>query len=242
MASTTSTPDTAASGRLRDPYLLHRLHSLSGIVPIGIFLIQHLIANSYALRGEAAFNTVIAVYGYLPYVAILEITVIYIPLLYHAIYGFYIVAASQPNLGRYGYERNWMYFLQRISGVIAFFYIGFHVYYTSVQKYLLQWSGNPHSEAAISYQSMAMQMSHPLFFAIYIIGIIATVFHFTNGMWNFCIRWGITISPRSQRVTSYICWAVFLIFAGMGIGTANHFHNAGVNRQFASESTVIAQP
>ena len=50
------------------------------------------------------------------------------------------------NLGRYGYGRNWMYFLQRATGVIAFFYIGYHIWNTSIQKYLVEWHGDPHPE------------------------------------------------------------------------------------------------
>ena len=208
-------------GRLRDPYLWHKLHSFTGIFPIGVFLLQHLIANSYALRGRAEYNTVVSVFGYLPFVAVLEVTVIYLPILYHAIYGFYIAAYGQANLGRYGYGRNWLYFLQRASGVIAFFYIGFHIWNTSLQKY---W----HGVGAIQYDSMAGQMANPWYFAAYLIGITATVFHFTNGLWNFCIRWGITISARSQRLNSYLCWSLFAVFTLMGLATITHLHFVGL--------------
>jgi succinate dehydrogenase / fumarate reductase cytochrome b subunit len=220
-AVSTSVETTHSKGRMRDPYLWHKLHSLSGIVPIGIFLLQHLIANSYALRGPAAYNTVIKVFGYLPFVIFLEIGVIYLPILYHSIYGFYIAAYGQANLGRYSYGRNWMYFLQRASGVIAFFFISYHIWNTSIQKYI-------HGEGAISYASMAGQFADPTHFAIQFIGIVATVFHFTNGLWNFCIRWGLTISARSQRLNSYFCWGLFALFTLMGLATLIHLHNAGM--------------
>jgi succinate dehydrogenase / fumarate reductase cytochrome b subunit len=220
---------TKTQGKLRDPYFWHKLHSLSGIVPIGIFLLQHLIANSYALRGAAAYNTVIAVFGYLPFVAVLEIVIIYIPILYHSFYGIYITAHGQANLGRYSYGRNWMYFLQRVSGVIAFFYIGFHIWNTSIQKYIMEWRHLPNPEGAISYQMMSAQMANPWFFAAYFIGITATVFHFTNGLWNFCIRWGLTISARSQRLNAYFCWGLFALFTLIGLATLISLHNAGVN-------------
>ncbi len=223
-----SNETTNVKGRLHDPYLWHKLHSASGIFPIGFFLIQHLIANSYALRGAGAYNTVIKVYGGLPFVAVLEVALIYVPLLYHSIYGIWITAYGQPNLGRYSYGRNWMYFLQRISGLIAFVYIGVHVWNTSIAKYVLLWHGNPHPESAISYQAMAAQMTHPGLFWLQAIGIIATVFHFTNGLWNFCIRWGITISAHSQRINQYVCWGLFFIFTLMGLATINHLRADGI--------------
>ena len=216
------------SGSLHDPYLWHKLHSASGIFPIGFFLLQHLLANSYALRGAGAYNDVIKVYGGLPFVAVLEIVVIYLPILYHSIYGIWITAYGQPNLGKYQYGRNWMYFLQRVSGVIAFFYIGYHVWNTSLQKYVLLWHHDPHPEQAIQYHAMSLQMADPLHFWIQAIGIVASVFHFTNGLWNFCIRWGITISAHSQRLNQYVCWGLFFVFAGMGLWSIAHLRADGL--------------
>ncbi|BDI32703.1 succinate dehydrogenase cytochrome B558 [Capsulimonas corticalis] len=237
MASSIPVSNEATNTRgLRDPYLWHKLHSLSGILPIGIFLMQHLIANSYALRGPGAFETVVKVFGYLPFVAILEIVIIYIPILYHGIYGIFIAAHGQQNLGSYSYGRNWMYFLQRISGVIAFFYIGFHVWNTSLQRYFLEWQGSPDPGKAIGWESMAGQFADPLFFAFYVIGITATVFHFANGIWNFCIRWGVTISPRSQKISAYVCAGIFAVFTLIGLATANRFRVAGLNHERAAIS------
>ena len=224
-----SNETTHRKRRLHDPYLWHRLHSASGIFPIGFFLVQHMIANSYALRGAAAYDTVIKVYGGLPFVAVMEIALIYVPILYHAIYGFWIAAYGSANLGRYSYGRNWLYFLQRASGVIAFFYIGYHVWHTSLAKYQLLWQGNKNPEQAISYLAMSHQMAQPFMFGVMAIGIIATVFHFTNGLWNFCVRWGITVSAHSQRVNQYVCWGLFIVFTLMGLATLNHLRIDGRN-------------
>ena len=238
MVTATPSAGTAkAKAGLHDPFIWHKLHSLSGIVPIGVFLVQHLIANSYALRGANAYNTVIAVYSYLPFVVLLEIGIIYLPILYHSIYGFYITAYGQPNVGSYKYVRNWMYFLQRVSGVIAFFYIGFHLWNTSIQKYIAQWQGSPNPESVISYQAMSAQMANPWMFAVYIIGITATVFHFSNGIWNFCIRWGLTISDRSQKASAYVCAGIFLVLTGIGIWTSASLRAAGLNPDASSATS-----
>ena len=118
--------------------------------------------------------------------------------------------------------------MQRASGVIAFFYIGFHIWNTSIQKYLAEWHGDPDPERVISYAAMAHQFADPLHFAVQFIGIVATVFHFTNGLWNFCIRWGLTISARSQRLNAYLCWALFAVFTLIGLATLIHLHNDGL--------------
>ncbi len=235
-----SNETSRAKGRLHDSFIWHRLHSASGIFPIGFFLLQHLLANSYALRGAAAYNTVIKVYGNLPFVAVLEVVLIYVPILYHSIYGIWITAYGQSNLTKYQYGRNWMYFLQRISGVIAFFYIGYHIWNTSLQKYVLLWHHDPDPERVIRYAAMAHQMADPLHFAIQAIGIIATVFHFTNGLWNFCIRWGLTISAHSQRMNQYACWSLFFIFAGMGLWSIAHLRADGLRGTGTASPTVVA--
>jgi len=228
----TNTPQvkdvSESRGRMHDSYLWHRLHSASGIFPIGFFLVQHLVANSYALRGAKSYDTVIKVYGGLPFVAVLEVLVIYLPILYHSIYGIWITAYGQANLGKYQYGRNWMYFLQRVSGIIAFFYIGYHVWNTSLQKYILLWHHDPNPERAINYLAMSHQMADPLHFWIQAIGLTATVFHFTNGLWNFCIRWGLTISAHSQRLNQYACWGLFFVFTGMGLWSIAHLRADGL--------------
>ncbi len=226
-------PARPAKAKFHDPYFWHKLHSLTGILPIGIFLIQHLIANSYALHGDTlvqrvdSYNTVIKVFGYLPFVAVLEILIIYVPILFHSFYGLFITAYGKYNVGAYSYGRNWQYTLQRVSGVLALIYIGVHVYNTSIQKYVLEWHHQVNPTYAISYQAMAAQNANNWYFLFAAVGIVATVFHFSSGLWNFCIRWGLTISRRSQIAMGYIAAGVFLIFSTIGLWTLTSFHYAG---------------
>src|SRR5258707_1834827 len=71
-------------------FLLRRLHSLSGIIPVGAFLLEHFISNAFATNGPKAYADQVKFLTGLPFVPILETVGIYIPLLYHALYGFYI--------------------------------------------------------------------------------------------------------------------------------------------------------
>jgi succinate dehydrogenase / fumarate reductase cytochrome b subunit len=38
-------------------FLLRRLHSLSGIIPIGLFLVEHFVSNAFATKGPGAYST-----------------------------------------------------------------------------------------------------------------------------------------------------------------------------------------
>ena len=42
----------------------------------------------------------------------------------------------------------------------------------------------------------------------YIICIVSAVFHFANGLWSFCVSWGITVTPRSQQISTYVTMAI----------------------------------
>ncbi|RDW21635.1 succinate dehydrogenase cytochrome b558 subunit [Oceanobacillus chungangensis] len=196
-------------------YFYRRLHSLLGVVPIGIFLVQHLVVNHFAVYGEESFNTAAGFMGNLPFVLLLEIFIIYLPILYHAILGVYIALTANYSLKNYGYFRNWMFALQRITGLITLVFIAWHVWETRVQIGL----GN----AEVEYSLMEGILSSPFMLWFYLIGVISTVFHFANGLWSFCVSWGITQSQKSQRVLTYVTVFVFLAVSYLGVRTIIQF-------------------
>src|ERR1700756_3357065 len=110
-------------------FLLRRLHSLSGIVPIGAFLVEHFISNAFATNGPHAYNEQVRFLTSLPFVPWLEFFGIFLPILFHSLYGFYIWWRGDSNVGpSYPWMGNWMYTAQRWTGIIAFIYMGYHVY------------------------------------------------------------------------------------------------------------------
>ncbi|HIW12912.1 MAG TPA: succinate dehydrogenase cytochrome b558 subunit [Candidatus Salinicoccus stercoripullorum] len=194
-------------------FAVRRLHSLLGVIPLGVFLIQHLLVNHTATRGEEAFNTASAFMGNLPFVIFLETFIIYIPILFHGIYGIYIAFTAKYNIGGKGYGwhstyRNWMFLLQRISGVIAFVFIAIHVYQTRVQVFFGQ---------EVNFDMVHQIVTNPMWLVFYIVGIIATVYHFANGLWAFMITWGFTQSDRSQRIMNYVSMIIFVVVSFIGV-------------------------
>lgn len=192
-----------------------RLHSLLGVVPIGIFLVQHLVVNHFAVYGEESFNKAANFMAGLPFVILLEIFIIYLPILYHAVLGVYIVFTAKNNVSRFGYFRNWMFKLQRWTGIITLIFIAWHVWETRVQVGL----GN----ADLNYSLMEGILTNPFMFWFYIIGVVSAVFHFANGLWSFCVTWGITQTPKSQRAMTYVALLVFLAVSYIGVRTLIQF-------------------
>src|SRR5699024_1291055 len=190
-------------------FFYRRLHSLLGVIPIGIFLIQHLVVNHFAVYGEASFNKAAAFMLDLPFRAVLETFIIFLSILFHAILGVYIVFVTKNNTRHYSYFRNWMFLLQRVTGIITLVFIAWHVWETRVQIGM----GN----AELNYGLMEGILSNPWMFWFYIVGVISTTFHFANGLWSFFVTWGITQSPRSQKISTYVSLIVFLALSYVGI-------------------------
>ncbi|MCZ0754808.1 succinate dehydrogenase cytochrome b558 subunit [Anoxybacillus sp. J5B_2022] len=189
-------------------FFYRRLHSLLGVIPVGIFLTQHLVVNYFATRGPEAFNRAASFMVNLPFRYFLEIFIIFLPLLFHAIYGLYIAFTAQNNVSRYGYFRNWMFMLQRLTGVITLIFVTWHVWETRVRAAL---------GVEVNYDMMANIVDNPFMLGFYIVGIVSTVFHFANGLWSFCVSWGLTVTPRSQQIFTYVTMAIFVALSIVGI-------------------------
>lgn len=189
-------------------YYYRKLHSLLGVIPLGFFIIEHLITNYSAFQGgNELFTEKVLWLNSLPLVFFLELFGIWLPLLYHGVYGLYVAYQSRNNVSHYSYARNQMFMLQRVTGVVTFVYIVWHFYDTRFQVAL----GN------VTHEGMGDRMhdlaANPLYFTLYCIGIIAATFHFSNGMWSFLVSWGITVGPRAQRISTYVWMAVFIVLA-----------------------------
>ncbi len=205
--------DQGQQGVDRRRFILRRLHSLSGIVPIGVYLIFHImLANASVLGGPDRFDAAVEAIAVLPPPILLglEVLAIYLPLLFHSLYGF--VRVGEAELGnplRHDYLGAYLYTLQRITGVIAFFFIGWHVYTTRFQYYF--------AGAEIDYAMMRGIMTDPVKFSIFLVGTAASVFHFTNGIWTFAITWGLTVGRRAQRTLRAATLGAFLVMYGTAV-------------------------
>lgn len=201
----------------RNHFLLRRLHSLTGIVPVGGFMLFHLFENSKALHGAAAYNEVVHTINSLPYVIFLEIFGIFLPLYFHAIYGIYIAADAKHNVTNYGYGRNVAFFLQRLSGMITLFFVTYHIWHFRVQKALGAYANNTELPGLPSYNVVHEALSNNVAMVVYAIGIIAAAYHLANGIYTFLITWGITIGAKSQRISNLATNAAFVLISAMGL-------------------------
>jgi len=188
---------------------------LTGVLPIGAFVLVHLFTNAYSWSPQA-FNDHVKSLNETPLVKWIEYLGIMAPIAFHGLLGLWMAIRMDLNQGQYSNYRNWMYLFQRISGVIVLGFIIFHLIQfrfgeESAFKDVSLEHYDPHKvirEGLLRY---------PFIAPLYMIGILATSFHFANGLWSFCVTWGITVGRRSQLIMSYLTMAVFLGVASLGV-------------------------
>jgi succinate dehydrogenase / fumarate reductase cytochrome b subunit len=197
----TITADThsAAVRSSRRQFALRRLHSLSGILPIGLYVLVHLGINSFAASGAETYNQVAEFLESLPYLIAIEIPFIWLPILYHSGYGIYIHATGKPNPFQYAYANNWLFWLQRWSGIVTLVFIGWHFWQTRLANYVYG--------QVIEFQMMTDIFSDPRWVAFYVVGLVAVSFHLGNGLRTFLLTWGGVVGDRARRKIALACAA-----------------------------------
>jgi succinate dehydrogenase / fumarate reductase, cytochrome b subunit len=214
-------------------FLLRRLHSLTGIVPVGAFLFEHiLISNSTAITGPGAYARQVSFLANLPLVFFLELFGIWIPILFHALYGFYIWYRGDRNTAEYPWTGNWMYTAQRWTGGIAFAYIVWHTW-------TMRFTGiDLHDNPAASFSKVQAEVHSPWLLAFYIIGLIAASWHFAYGIWLFSAKWGIVSGEKAQQRLLRLCLGLFLIMSVVGLVSLYTFRER-FQQPVAAEGNIV---
>jgi succinate dehydrogenase / fumarate reductase cytochrome b subunit len=212
-------------------FLLRKLHSLSGIIPVGTFLIEHFVSNAFATRGPSAYAKQVELLSSFPFVFYLELFGIWLPILYHALYGFYIWFRGDGNTVSYPWTGNWMYTAQRWTGGIAFAYIAWHTY-------TMRFTGSDlHADPTFSFGKVQHEVFQTPLFLFYVVGLIAASWHFAYGIWLFTAKWGIVSGDKAQRRFLALCLAFFFVLAGTGLASLTKFRSTP-QQPYESDTTT----
>ena len=191
-------------------------------MPLGAFLILHLLANARALGGEASYQKRVEELRSIPLLPVVEVVLVLLPLLFHAGYGLVLAFGSRPNVGAYPFNRNWMYTAQRVTGILAVAFIGWHLsqyWYETLRGRLAP----EHYYGALCRDLSTPTHGVPLVALAYVFGVGVTVFHFSNGLYGFVFSWGIAVSKRAQRWSATAFGIVGAAMFLVGANTAIYF-------------------
>lgn len=198
-------------------FVARRLHSLAGIVPLGIFLTEHLVTNANVLYGRARFDAAVAWIQAMPGLKWLELVGIALPLTYHALYGIFIATRAQPNVGRYPHGANWLFLLQRVTGLFSFVFVLLHLAHFRLAK------ARGTMDASRFYPAIENLLSSPPYYILYLIGVSSTIFHFANGLRTACETWGIVTTPKARRVVAGVVSVLGVALWLVAVNTLFHF-------------------
>jgi len=204
---------TSVFGRYE--FLIRRLHSLTGLVPIGGYMFIHLATNDAIVDGAAAYQgRVDQIHSLGPTTLLLvEWCFIFLPILFHGLAGLVIVSRGERNVVHYPYPENIRYTLQRWTGVIAFAFILWHVFQMHGwfrwewwhQHVAQPYGGARFDPKNAAVTAAAVLQTSALVGIAYVVGVMACVYHLANGLWTMGITWGVWTSPRAQRWANIPC-------------------------------------
>ena len=185
-------------------------------MPVGAFLAFHLWENSTATRGADAYNRMTQRLQQLPFAVAVEVLFILAPLVYHGVYGLFVIAAPRSDAIASPYARGWMLVLQRATGVVLFAFVLFHLWTTR----LVQLSEH---ESLDLFRQVQAALANPWIYAFYVAGILSATYHLAAGIWTFSIAWGFTVRPRAQRRLGWVSVVVFLALSYLGLSGIRGF-------------------
>lgn len=220
---------SASSFFLRHEFLIRRLHSLSGLVPVGAYMCVHLLTNATLLAGVEAFQSNVFTIHSIPFLPLVEWLFIFGPILFHALVGIWIAQTGRSNTQRYGYAANRRYSLQRITGYIAILFIFTHVFHLHGWFHMdwwLQHVAEPLGMAQFKPYNAGSTLAEamtglggfvwPIF---YLIGVLSCTFHLANGIWTAGITWGLWLTPKAQSRATVFCTLFGLFIGAAGIAS-----------------------
>ena len=194
-------------------FLMRRINSLTGVVPVGLFLVYHLYLQLYLHSGAETYNTAVNSFYDSPLAIWTLVIVVYIPLFFHAFLGVRLIFEStvQPS---YTYFSHLLYWLQRISGIGVLLFILAHVWNTQLGPWISGTWGTHFEHLSSGFSDPESGIITKM---VYLLGVLGAVFHFANGLNTFCMTWGIALTQKSQKLVRIFSILLFLIFSASAL-------------------------
>lgn len=179
---------------------------------MGTFLVFHLYVNASAAQGADAYNVTALRLQRLPLAVWAEVIGIVLPLAFHGVSGLFLTATTSaralsdpPTRG----ERA-MAILQRVTGVVLFPFLLFHLWTTRLVQI------RDH-ESLDLFRLMQAALASPWIHAFYIAGTLAATSHLASGLWSASRRWGLAESPLARAAIAVVAAGVFVALSAMGL-------------------------
>jgi succinate dehydrogenase / fumarate reductase cytochrome b subunit len=203
--------------------LLRRLHSLTGVFPLGLFFVAHLLLNATALQGSRAFDLTVRRVQAWPGLLGLELLGIHLPLLIHAALGITLTARTPGWIPRGPTREAWSSALQRVTGALTLLFVAYHLGAIRIPLALGELDPTDLRPLLVATLSSTTASGIPLHAVVYLVGIASASYHLGNGLGAYgASRIGAT-SPRKASIVRGASMAAAGALFVLGALTVLHY-------------------
>ncbi|MEO5618158.1 MAG: hypothetical protein ABIS67_10335 [Candidatus Eisenbacteria bacterium] len=188
---------------------LKRLQILTGVVPVGLFLLSHFAVNGRAIAGREAYTSTVAAIGRLPWLGAVETVLIGLPLVAHLALGV-LLGTSRRGAFEPAHPTPAARRLQRVTGFYLAMYVVCHVW-------ALRFAPDRLTGRRELYDLVAEQLRDPFGFAFHALAVIAAGAHFAGGCMALFGPNAFTPSAGRERMTRVAGWSVAVALVALGL-------------------------
>jgi succinate dehydrogenase / fumarate reductase cytochrome b subunit len=214
-----STAEAIAPSR-RGSFVQRRLGSIVGLLPLGVWTLNHLWDNLAAFAGDEEWQNAVTGYEH-PAVHVATLIVVLVPLVMHTVWGLGRLRTVRANFPKYGFFGNIKYILQRLSAVGLLGFLGAHLWLAMLKPRLVD--GSPEDFYAIAHE---MRFHGPTL-VVYLLGTLAVSYHLANGFATAAMGWGLVGTRSALRSFERASYALFALLLAMSWGAIYALWSAG---------------
>jgi succinate dehydrogenase / fumarate reductase cytochrome b subunit len=215
--------------------LAARAFSLSGVVPLGVFLVLHVALNARALGGELPFARAVGWMERVPLLPVVEGVLVFLPLAVHAGYGMALVVTRQSFAEPSPYPRA-VRIAMHATGVLVLAFLAMHL-----PELRFRLPGvRPAAGQLLTFLGedlSSMRAGLPWRGALYLLGSACATFHFVVGLWGYFAASERGGSERARRIAGW--WAAAVGAALWTLFVAVTVYHATGARILGGEAEVM---
>jgi succinate dehydrogenase / fumarate reductase cytochrome b subunit len=145
------------------------------VIPLGVFVVVHLLVNATALGGPSRFDRVVGGLASSPIEPFVTLLFVGVPLAYHALYGIRRVVRPPADAAESGYTRPRLDLLMRLSSVVLFVFVIAH----TLEMRMGRSVSSLHTKLTMDLSSTKWGV--PFIALGYVAGVAAVAFHLAYG-------------------------------------------------------------
>jgi succinate dehydrogenase / fumarate reductase cytochrome b subunit len=208
------------------PDLSKRLLTLTGVVPLALFLVEHIVLNASSLGGASRWDAVVGRVARSGLAQPIEIGLILIPLGYHMLYGVHMLTSRRPSFRTYPLLPERMVFLQRLTSVVLLVFVGAHLWELRIHRWRTALPVSAMHARLVEHLTWTM-WGIPWIAIGYLFGIAAATFHLANGLWAYGVdRKGI-VDPGEKKRAAIVPFGLGIVLFLIGTTTVVVLTNGG---------------